>query len=242
MRFKKALPAMLVVVLVLMFSTSVSASEINSAQISPEAISNIKQNLAEMGVDQATQAKLIIKLQNGQAWDSMNPAMANEGSLTTNTFSDVSGNKIHQKKVTFPDGSVSVVNVTISEGASSSNGLITPFSVSGGTSSCGSGYCNYYGVKVSGGNGIITANFLADYSIVNGGYDSISKVYQGSAKAQIGSISNLQQPTILRASESSSQSASANMTWTYNGTVTGNATQYLILNVGSDSATSQFTT
>ncbi|GKU78027.1 hypothetical protein L3i20_v224240 [Paenibacillus sp. L3-i20] len=41
-------------------------------------------------------------------------------------------------------------------------------SVSGGTVTCGSGYCSYYDVEVTDGN------TTGRYTIVNGGYDSIS--------------------------------------------------------------------
>ncbi|NOJ72136.1 hypothetical protein [Paenibacillus alvei] len=243
MKIKRVLPFLsAVVALILVFSTNVHAAELNKEPISTESILNIKRNLTAMGVDPTIQAKLIIKLEKGELWDSMNPHMADQGSVTKHTITDHNKNKVYQTKTTFPDGSVTIVSVTTHDPSSSTSEIITPLGISGGTSSCGSGYCTYFGVKVYGGNGVISANFLADYTLVNGGPDYIDKVYQGSAKAQVGTTSDLKEPTILRAMETDYQSASANMSWTYSAPVTGNATQYLILNVGNNSATSEFTT
>lgn len=243
MEFKRVLPILsAIVALILIFSTNAHAAELNKEPISVESILNIKRDLSEMGVDPTIQAKLITKLEKGELWDSMNPHMTDQGTVTKHIITDHNKNKVYQTKTTFPDGSVNVVSITTHDPSSPTSEIITPLGISGGSSTCGSGYCTYFGVKVYSGNGVVSANFLADYTLVNGGFDYIDNVYQGSAKAQVGTISNLKEPTILRAQETDYQSASASMSWTYSPPVTGNATQYLILNVGNDSATSDFTT
>jgi hypothetical protein len=117
------------------------------------------------------------------------------------------------------------------------NDRITPQDVTPGPGTvCGSGYCNIVDAKVSYDTGVIYAEFLANYSIVNGGYDSISKVYQPKVKVYLGSYSDLQKPVIDRPKETYYQSARASMTWKYTNKV-GDAQQYLILNVQNDQAT-----
>lgn len=111
-----------------------------------------------------------------------------------------------------------------------------------GGSSCGSGYCTYYGLKVEGGNGVVDASFYADYTLVTGGYDYINDVYQPQVRAQIGTIEDINGPTILRKYETQSQSARAYLQWTYKPYHTGSATQYLNFDVQNDSVSSYFTT
>ncbi|GBF10237.1 hypothetical protein TEPIDINF_001741 [Tepidibacillus infernus] len=236
----KALIKFLVLILSLMipiFGQVSAASSLDN--ITKEQIREIKENLTEMGVDEKTQNSLINKLKEGQIWDSMNVKMKDKGITNTILKTDANGTKVQSTKTVYPDGSVNVVNITIP-----SPELDSEFSVqdvSGGTASCGSGYCNYYGVKVDGGNGIVNASFLADYTFVDGGYDYISKAYQPRVEVYFGSFSDVTGPVILRAKETSYQSARAYLKWTFNNDA-GSAVQYLNLDVQQDTASSSFVT
>lgn len=225
----------------LMISFSVNASATSSTEITSKSIKDIKTNLSAMGVDSKTQNSLIDKLKSGQIWDSMNPEMQDKGIVSTTSSIDLDGNKVTITKTVYPDGSVSVVSITVPSKSNGSGDIVTPQDVGGGSSSCGSGYCNTYGAKVDGGNGVVTASFLADYSIVNGGYDSILKVYQPSVKVYFGSYENVSGPNILRAQETQYQSARAYMSWTYKSSA-GSATQYLNLDIRNNVPSSSFTT
>ncbi|MDP4099136.1 hypothetical protein OIN60_20665 [Paenibacillus sp. P96] len=223
--------------LIMSFTTSVFAEELgevsegtSTTSISEQELQNVKANFAEMGIDEETQSKLIEKLIRGGLIDSLNPEKQSLG-VTSTTFNSLSSSSEESKalagytaRTVYPDGSVRIQSVTPGPG-----------------SACGSGYCNIVDAKVEDGNGVVTASFLADYSIVNQGYDSITRVSTPQVKTHFGGFNQLKGPTIARAKETSNQSARAQMSWVYNPAA-GSATQYLFLDVQNDSAKSRFDT
>lgn len=62
--------------------------------------------------------------------------------------------------------------------------------LTGGTQSCGTGYCNFNGVEVFRDDGIVQAYFYANYEIVNGAADSIQSVYSDIITVRGGTFSN----------------------------------------------------
>lgn len=68
--------------------------------ISQEQLDKVKENLLKNDVDEETADKLILKLKNGELWDSMNPKYRDlEPQIKTE----------HYEKTTYPDGSICVV-------------------------------------------------------------------------------------------------------------------------------------
>lgn len=243
--FKKGFAAsVLSVGLLFPLSSNVLAEPSNelSTAASLENFQAITQSFDQNGIDEATQEKLIEKVKNGELLDSLNPQKASEGITTTDYEKSVAGSEPlegYTSKTVFPDGSFITMKVTPTKVTpyDEENDGITPQDVTPGSGSvCGSGYCNIVDAKVSYDTGVIYAEFLANYTIANGGYDSITKVYQPKVKIWLGSYSNLQKPVIDRGTETYYQSAKASMTWTYISP-TGTAQQFLILNVQNDKAT-----
>ena len=65
-----------------------------------EELDQVKENLLKNDVDEETADKLILKLKNGELWDSMNPKYRDlEPQIKTE----------HYEKTTYPDGSICVV-------------------------------------------------------------------------------------------------------------------------------------
>lgn len=195
--------------------------------VTDSEIKEIKANFTKLGIDEATQQKLIQKLKDGKEIDAMSPDQADKG--ITTTVNNLATAKTSEQsaagylsRTVYPDGSVSVLSVTPGSGTV-----------------CGSGYCNVRDAVVDGGNGVVSASFLADYTIVNGGYGSISNAYQPKIKIYAGSYSNVTGPTIVRGTETYYQSARASMSWQYTNPA-GNSLQYLHLDVQNNSASSTF--
>lgn len=68
--------------------------------ISQEQLDKVKENLLKNDVDEETADKLILKLKDGELWDSMNPKYRDlEPQVKTE----------HYEKTTYPDGSICVV-------------------------------------------------------------------------------------------------------------------------------------
>lgn len=195
--------------------------------VADSEIKEIKANFTELGIDEATQQKLIQKLKDGKEIDALNPDQADKGittivnHLATAKTSEQS-TAAYLSRTVYPDGSVSVLSVTPGKGTV-----------------CGTGYCNIRDAVVEGGNGIVTASFLADYTLVNGGYASISSAYQPKVKIYAGTYSDVTDPKIVRGTETYYQSARASMSWKYTSAA-GNSLQYLHLDVQNNSASSDF--
>lgn len=114
-------------------------------------------------IDQDQQNKLLNKLKNGEIWDSINHDKKMKSLLQPKEkefqFTEEDGSLTIGTMFTYPDGSVTIT------------------SISGGTSSCGTGYCNYKGRKILETDFTQSGEFKANYTIVQDDDDYISKVY-----------------------------------------------------------------
>lgn len=199
-------------------------------ELSKQEIKQLKENLEEIGVKANVQEKLIEKYQNGEVWDSMNPSVTSKLSEDLFTLSS----KDPVKSYTFPDGSVLRLKATVLEEKEMSdiddNGSITPFEYS----RCGSGYCKFYELLVEASSGVQSAEFYADYVIVDDGYDYISDVYDYSIVTLAGDYT-LEAFEIVRPRESADRDAYAKLQW--KATAVGGtaaATSWIRFYVGSD--------
>ncbi|NQX46610.1 hypothetical protein HQN87_14820 [Paenibacillus tritici] len=234
--FKKIGSILISGVLMLSLSSSVFAEQGDPSNpdstvisVNPTVINDqesIRDNFNELGINVDTQKKLLGKMERGELLDSQNPAKINEGITTksSNPKNNVLGKSTNSAGYTtrtvFPDGSISILSVTPGAGTV-----------------CGSGYCNYQSTKIYSSNTVVTASFLANFTIVNGGYSYISNVWEPSVRTFIStSFSNLSL-NITRPSESLQFSAQASMTWIFSS-IAGSQNQYLNLDVKNGVATS----
>jgi multisubunit Na+/H+ antiporter MnhC subunit len=104
-----------------------------------------RSNMTYLGIDQKTQDRLVQKMKNGQLLDSDNPDKLRD--VDHKIFLTKPG-EVHRH--VFEDGSV------------------VETSLSGGTSTCGTGYCMYDGVTVGRYTTSVTATFRASYTITQG--------------------------------------------------------------------------
>ncbi|HEY8342064.1 MAG TPA: hypothetical protein VIK75_03510 [Calditerricola sp.] len=138
-------------------------------------------------------------------------------------------------KLTYPDGSISVTTKEIPIEGSGETGDVGSLAVdtSTGKVSCGTGYCNFYHVKVSHLSGLVYGEFYSDFTLVNGYYDYISSVYDWSI-SMAGSYS-VTSFRVNKAQENLSGPAYATLEWV--GTVPGgyySTTFRIRLHVGND--------
>lgn len=185
----------------------------------------LKANLNELGIDEMFQKSLMLKLEKGEMFESENPEKINAG-IKTELTNKTSSNSIRINtpvtsitRTVFPDGSVSVQTVSPGSGTV-----------------CGTGYCDYQNTKVSKSTGIVNASFLANFTVVNGGYDYISTVWNQQVTTILSTYSGLSL-SITRPSASYSYSAQASMTWLYISAV-GATNQHLNLDVKDGNYTS----
>jgi hypothetical protein len=191
---------------------------------------------APWGMDKATQQKLINKIKKGEILDANRPEMQSKAKIET--FMQVNDEGVLEEvtKLTYPDGSISVTTKEIPNEGSGATGDVGALAVdtSTGKVSCGTGYCNFYNVKVSHLSGFVYAKFYADFTIVHGYYDYISRVYDYSIIMVPGSFS-VTSFRINKAQESLSGPAYATLEWI--GSLPGDifsATFRLRLYVGND--------
>ncbi|MYL49894.1 hypothetical protein GLV98_10375 [Halobacillus litoralis] len=119
----KKIVSLLVLMLVLgVFGTSVSAEDSEKEKFSNTEKKQLVENFTELGIDKQTQKKLIKKLENGEALDSMkqenlNAAKAELGESKTITFEDGSrlsvGSEAIYKDTGFPMQSLSAGTRTV---------------------------------------------------------------------------------------------------------------------------------
>ncbi|NEN84133.1 DUF5626 family protein [Paenibacillus elgii] len=207
--------------------------QVNQTKLSQRDIDGLKQGFTEFGVSPTTQESLIKKIEAGQLIDSINPEMKDKG-FAVETTAETEDSIIRTTKVTFPDGSVRVQNV------SEPKQTIFPSAVEGGLKQCGSGYCTVTDATVSDSAVVFKADFKASYTLVDGDFnDSISSVRDYHITTYGGTYSNADLK-IDKQNESLEGPARASLrfAWTaWNGSTT--STYYLHLYVGNNKATSQ---
>lgn len=207
--------AFAITILAAAFPLGVSA-EINNPILSEKDRIIVNENFDVQGIDSKTKEKLIKKLESGELLDSMNLEMKDTAIISENKILEIDGSVTEETRAVYPDGSISTR------------------SISDGTTSCGTGYCNFKGRKISATNGAVKASFLADYSIVNGSYDTISRAYDYLITG-VGSLANINL-SLVKGTEDLSGPAEADLRFT--GTVGVYTTTFFVkLQVGNDSAT-----
>ncbi len=185
----------------------------------------------ENGVDQETIDSLMKKLDNNELLDSINPSMKSKGIVT---FSDE-----NETRIVYPDGSISITGV---EGGEINYVPQSKASISGGTTSSGSGYFIRKGAKVYNKSGILDMHFYADFTNVQRGDDKIDRVYDKKCKSYLGTWT-LDTFKITKTFENLNGPATARFEVLYNATIgesssTGN--YYLELQVGKDTSKAVF--
>ncbi|MEH6891476.1 hypothetical protein V7024_17615 [Bacillus sp. JJ864] len=215
-----------------MEKTSVTQEQQQQQVLSEELIKEIKKNFTRGGIPEETQVKLTEKVNRGELLDAQNPAMAGTGRTESKSYWDENGILCTERKTTYLDGSVTLESASggTVERVKSTDKQET---VSGGTSRTGSGYVSYYGRNVSRLSGVVYSSFKADYTNVQGGYDSLSRIYEWDISG-VGSLSNVYLD-LVRDSETYDSNAYGYLRFT--GTVGGYTTTfYHRLYVGNDTA------
>lgn len=232
-------------------SGSVSAAETEpvksnleqtSQALSSEDIKSLNEFFNTYNVKEETQNQLIAKLKKGKIWDSIKK---DEKPVSTYEVPSKENENIVETVSIYKDGSISVAAIepTIVEDFSSeiptngTNGTntITPYAVNPGTVTGGSGYKNYTKAKAYVYSGIANAHFYANFTLIQGGYDKITNVYDYKIVG-VGGTTSYDSLRITRATETSTYKASAKLdfTWVaFNGS--SSSTCWLKLNVGRDS-------
>lgn len=195
-------------------------------KISQEDINELTTFLNNYNVDKKVQMNLIKKLNDGEIWDSLKKDQKAIHSYEIQT------NGITEKVEQYQDGSIVVTSVDYESAEE-----ITPFAVSPGTVTGGSGYKNFKKAKVYYNAGIANAHFYADFTIVFGGNDYISRVYDHKVSAVGGSANDIQLK-LTRSKETLDNKASAKLSFNYiNFNNTGSISCWLKLTVGKDKYT-----
>ncbi|MDY0393122.1 hypothetical protein RWE15_00105, partial [Virgibacillus halophilus] len=149
----------------------------NDSHLTKEQVSEVKTEMMNYGVTEDVADSLIQKLNSGELIDSM---IYTEDKAISH---EVRTNKATGEKAEvyiFEDGSF--ISTEVEDIADFSNG-ITPFfgvQLGGGSCKSTSKAYNCKKKKVSYGTGVWKMQFYADYSIINGGKDTINKIYSQS--------------------------------------------------------------
>lgn len=214
-------------IIVISFNLPVYA---NSNVLSEKDLNRVKDFLNEYDVNEEKQELLIQKYENGILWDSMlenTPVRSVEKELT----------KTIKTIDYYEDGSVKVTEIEKEPYSTSAvlSGEVNPSAVTGGKWESGTGYRNCYGCDIRVNHGIVDMSFKADFSVLQHGYSSISRVYRGDYFIAGGSVDN----EILRinqAKESYYYPAEAEYTITFNSYLSLFSWKYsLWLKVGNKS-------
>jgi len=212
----------------------------NKYSLSSEDTMELKTFFSKYEVNNVTQEKLINKFNEGRAWDSLDQ---NSQPVLTYTVSN-DGQK--ELVSTYKDGSILVsaidpalVEFNVPEIPTSEKSLKIvkdgpSRAVDPGTVTGGSGYKSYKKAKVYSSSGIVSAYFYANFTIVQGGKDYISSVYDYKLTG-IGGTATVDNFRIVRKTETLDNKASAKLDFTFapfNGTAS--TTCWLKLFVGGD--------
>ncbi|TQR38518.1 hypothetical protein [Brevibacillus brevis] len=211
----------------------VKAEEVTQQKhkLSESELAELKDKLSDLGINEVTQEKLIEKYENGQPWDSMNPAKLKKQAPS---FQISSKNPV--QRYTFEDGSVLQLKVTVlkEETISSDQAANLMAKKKDPKPECGTGYCKFYNVLIDGSSGVQSAEFKADFVLVQQGYDYISEIYDWSI-VTIGGYYSKDEFEINRPKETKNRDAQATLRWTAIAVGgAGSGTSYLKLNVGDD--------
>jgi len=217
-------------------SNSLADSNQEGFSMTDEELENMKEELMKYGVSSDVADSLSNKIRNGQPLDSMLMDVEDAIDVEVKKHSDGSEEHIY----TFPDGSITVVGVEYAPFYN--EGEVTTFGtgISGGSCTTGSGYTSCTNRKVYYNNpGVWEISFRANYTYVQGGYDSISWAGNESVWMVGGTIGN-PYCRIIRSKETSFQKAEARFSvYLYLGGQYGTQTRSVSLLVGGDTATAR---
>lgn len=185
------------------------AKEKESVIMTEEEENILRDKFTEVGINSDVQEKLIKKLKKGELIDSINPEMKDKAIIEKKIKKD-KNNKIikWETKKTYPDGSVSLQTVT-------------PGWIESGT-----GYTNFKNALVEEDTLIWEASFRANFTLVDGGYDYISNVWESLVRVNYGSY-NMQYFGIDKSTETLSSPANARMQFDY--TLTQDMVTYTVI-------------
>lgn len=141
----------------------------NSNKLSEKDKKELNTWMEKYKVDENTRNRLLDKLDKGYLWESI-----------TSPKSPVKKEKLDNCSIkkTYSDGSIIICGYENGTSVSNKTSNISLDSIDEGTGSGGSGYWNVTGSKIYYYGGTVNAEFYADYTFVNGGYDYISKIYK----------------------------------------------------------------
>lgn len=214
----------------LLFSAPVAlaATAPSPAALSESVKAELRASMDELEISQPVQEVLILKIASGETLDSDSPTAkpvsvtrSSAGSFVTITSR-------------YGDGSASRSEVEVP--VAISPGSVTPLSVTGCTSTIGSGYANRSNCFVEHRTVSVLANSRANYTLVQGGYDQITKAWDWGLQVIGGTYSNVSLK-ISQAKESSGGPAYA--TLLFDQTMTLDLAKrrvWMRLYVGGDSA------
>lgn len=215
----------------LVAGTLLSLGSIQPAQAAPGGDrSELTAWFDQYGVSKQVQNRLHAKVLRGQVLDSMKHDVAPviEVERATADFTTTIA--------TYPDGSISVSEKEQPQDALVAGPeVISPMSISGCTTSSGSGYSSRSNCLIKESNGYLHLQFRANYTIVNGAADYISWVGSGSASSSWGTASDAHLSIVRRTESGSPALAQIGAQYNgYGGTVS--YTGYAFLNVGGNTA------
>ncbi|MEK3823859.1 MULTISPECIES: hypothetical protein [Paenibacillus] len=216
---KKILTVAVSIIMLFTFSSSIFASNSVKVQLSQDELKKITEYAENLGISDAVRDSLIEKIEAGGIPDSDNPEKKDTG--VTEEY--INSEKLKVKRIVFPDGSViqSTFDATAATlevvKPTAKPDMITPMIVDNGTGwvVSGSGYKKYYNALVKEETVFVKAKFYADYVLVNGGYDYISKVFDGFVDVAAGYASNQVQPYIVQQYQTYDSPAKATFSFTY---------------------------
>ncbi|MED0873159.1 hypothetical protein [Bacillus mobilis] len=212
-----------------LFAPSTFAAGVGSNEQKLSMIEDIKASY----LDKKVQDRLIEKMNTGEIFDNVNPEKEHLGKKErlneTTTLT------------TYPDGSKEVSGIDLSEAKffdESGNEVLSQkgaaYSISGGTTSSGSGYSCVKGAKVYRNKyQNFSVSYKADYCNHQGAYDKLSRVYGINIKAPGGDYS-IEGSGVFRERENASYSAYGGVRFKYSQTGGGSSSQWLYIRVGND--------
>lgn len=185
--------------------TTFAQDNTDNSIITDEQVSEVKTEFMNYGVTESVADDLIEKLKSGKLLDSMiyteDKAINHEVRVNKATGEEA-------EVYLFEDGSF--ISMEVEDVVDFSEPGITPYfgvKVSGGSCKSTAKAYNCTKKKVSYGTGVWKMQFLADYSIVNGGRDTINKIYGESISGAVNSSG--ERFRYIRKTETSSKKAHA---------------------------------
>lgn len=225
----------------MMLVPTVSASGLDSqsfpkVQLDDTELKEVQANMNDLGISADKQKDLIEKVKQGELLDAWNPE---KKPVSVSVKNPTTGATISSKDTTnadyltegyeviktFDDGSVSIQSVEVVPGfGCTGNGWYTA--------------CKF--MKVSYTDTLVSADFYADFELVNGGYDQITKVYPNDVRITTGGgLPSDVVNTVDRRYETAGQPARALLRFQKNTSDWYSTTYILNLFVGMDRYWSQ---